>query len=275
MAEFTSLNGYTVKDAVARNIAKGRNQAVAYSDYATMIETLNAMENDEFKTGQNIYIGTVGVPDLWVYSIEPIKHNFTYVSDEETVELLKNNVTIQAGFYRLAMLEGQKVDLTTINERIDECFQSVSDGKALIASAITDMGVETDATATFAEMDENIRSIETGVDISDTTASAIDVTIGLVFYDKDGNRCVGERPAPVGYQSGSFTMFVDTGSSASRAITFPEPFESVPSVTVSHNQDGRKYSGSASNITKTGCTIRISSTSSVGRNVNVTWKAYA
>ena len=95
MAEFSSLNGYTVKDAIARNIAKGRNQAVAYSDYATMIEALNAMDNEEFKTGQNIYIGTVGVPDLWVYSIEPIQHNFAYVSDEEAVEMLKNNTTIQ------------------------------------------------------------------------------------------------------------------------------------------------------------------------------------
>ena len=72
MAEFSKFNGYTVKDAIARNIAKGRNQALAYADYATMVETLNAMDNEQFKIGQNIYIGTVGVPDLWVYSIEPV-----------------------------------------------------------------------------------------------------------------------------------------------------------------------------------------------------------
>lgn len=120
MAEFTSLNGYMVKDATARNIAKGRNQAVAYGSYAEMIEALNAMDRDEFRTGQNIYIGTVGVPDLWVYSIEPIQHNFTYVSDEDAVEMLKNNTTIQVGFYRLAMLEGQKVDLTTVNAQLAE-----------------------------------------------------------------------------------------------------------------------------------------------------------
>ena len=94
MADFSSLNGYTVKDAIARNIAKGRNQALAYADYATMVETLNAMDNEQFKVGQNIYIGTVGVPDLWVYSVEPILHDYSHVSDEATVELLKYKGTI-------------------------------------------------------------------------------------------------------------------------------------------------------------------------------------
>lgn len=119
MAEFTSLNGYMVKDATARSIAKGRNQAVAYSNYAEMIEALNAMDKDEFKTGQNIYIATVGVPDLWVYSIDPVLHNFAYASDKNVVELLESNGTIQCGFYKLAMLEGQKVDLTTYDERLN------------------------------------------------------------------------------------------------------------------------------------------------------------
>ena len=127
MAEFSSFNGYTVKDAVARNIAKGRNQAVAFNDYATMIEALNKTEKDEYKTGQNIYIGIVGVPDLWVYSVENIVHNFTYTSDEDIVEMLKNNTTIQVGYYKLAMLEGQKVDLTTYDEKLAEHTENITE----------------------------------------------------------------------------------------------------------------------------------------------------
>ena len=126
MADFSSLNGYTVKDAIARNIAKGRNQALAYADYATMVETLNAMDNEQFKVGQNIYIGTVGVPDLWVYSVEPILHDYSHVSDEATVELLKNNGTIQVGYYKLAMLEGQKVDLTPVNEQLADHTNAIA-----------------------------------------------------------------------------------------------------------------------------------------------------
>ncbi len=43
---------------------------------------------------------------------------------------------------------------------VKEVFQSVSNGKELIASAITDKGVLTDATATFDVMAENIVKIE-------------------------------------------------------------------------------------------------------------------
>lgn len=215
MAEFTGFNGFKVKDEMARNIAKGRNQAVAYSDYATMIETLNAMNNTEFKTGQNIYIGTVGVPDLWVYSVEPIVHNFTYESDEGVVELLENNGTIQAGYYKLAMLEGQKVDLTTINERLDECFQNVSDGKALIASAITDKRVPTDADATFAEMEAHIRSIRLG----SGNAQKSHVLAPYTFTNNDGVEYTGEIPTyedgvyalQVGYDGVGFTVYIPYG----------------------------------------------------------------
>lgn len=118
MAEFTSLNGYQVKDTVARSIAKGRNQAVAFTDYATMVEALNGYEKDEYKAGQNVYIGVVGVPDLWVYSVEDIRHTFIYESDDDIVDKLKNNTTVQVGFFKLAMLEGQKVDLTTYDQHL-------------------------------------------------------------------------------------------------------------------------------------------------------------
>lgn len=43
---------------------------------------------------------------------------------------------------------------------IKEVFQSVSDGKEKIASAITDKGIETDATATFETMAQNIGQIK-------------------------------------------------------------------------------------------------------------------
>lgn len=44
-----------------------------------------------------------------------------------------------------------------LKESLSECFQSVSNGKALVASAITDKGTPMDATATFEEMANAIR----------------------------------------------------------------------------------------------------------------------
>ena len=48
-----------------------------------------------------------------------------------------------------------------ITKKLNEVFQSVSDGKKLIASAITDKGIETDSDASFKEMAASILSIDT------------------------------------------------------------------------------------------------------------------
>lgn len=156
MAEFKSFNGFEVKDEVARSISKGRNQAISYIDYEEMINKLNAMENTQLKTGQNIYIGKVGVPDLWVYSVEPIKNEFTYVSDEEIVELLNTNLTIQAGFYKVSMLEVQKVDLTNINETIadhDARFAKLNSGlESIHNGTVMSLTIENADKETYVEL---------------------------------------------------------------------------------------------------------------------------
>ena len=51
-------------------------------------------------------------------------------------------------------------ELDKIKADIDELFQSVSNGKTLIASAITDKGVITSSSDSFSTMADNIKSIE-------------------------------------------------------------------------------------------------------------------
>lgn len=51
--------------------------------------------------------------------------------------------------------------ITTLENNMSELFQSVSNGKTLIAAAITDKGVSTAASATFEQMADNIKSILT------------------------------------------------------------------------------------------------------------------
>ena len=102
------------------SIVKGRNQALAYNSYSEMITALNSMSADELKRGQNIYIGTVGVPDLWVYGVETSSVTYTYVDDLTFVQNLDTNTTVQVGYYKLAQLETQKVDLVEINTGISE-----------------------------------------------------------------------------------------------------------------------------------------------------------
>ena len=72
-----------------------------------------------------------------------------------------------------------------IDTKYNELFQSVSNGKKLVASAITDKGIVTDATATFETMADNILVIQTGIKTSDATASATHILSGNTAYVND------------------------------------------------------------------------------------------
>ncbi|OXS53552.1 hypothetical protein B1A99_29730 [Cohnella sp. CIP 111063] len=74
---------------------------------------------------------------------------------------------------------------------ISELFTNVSDGKALIASAITDKGVPTDANDSFAEMAGNIEEIHVGPDTSDATATAGDILASKTAYGAAGTKLTG------------------------------------------------------------------------------------
>ena len=139
----SGMSATNVQDAIDENasignqalaIAKGRNQSLAYNNYSEMITALNSMSKDELKRGQNIYIGTVGVPDLWVYSVETGSVNYSYVNDETIVNSLGTDTTIQVGYYKLAQLETQKVDLTNIESDINDLQTSDTDINALITA---------------------------------------------------------------------------------------------------------------------------------------------
>ena len=93
-------------------IAKGANQSFAFENYDTMIFSVRAMGPTELNVGQNIYIKTLGVPDLWVSKRDTDLWNYTYTTDEAFVADLMGNGGVKVGYYTLSALETQKVDLT-------------------------------------------------------------------------------------------------------------------------------------------------------------------
>lgn len=108
----TSVNGIEEGLSTVESIAKGANQCLSYESYEAMITALNAMDNTKLKKGQNIYIGTVGVPDLWIYSVEESSSSYTFTDDDTLANAVKGNVAVQIGYYKVAQLETQKVDLS-------------------------------------------------------------------------------------------------------------------------------------------------------------------
>lgn len=75
---------------------------------------------------------------------------------------------------------------TDVQGAVTELFTSVSNGKNLIAGAITDKGVSTSGDATFRQMADNIGAIETGTDTSDATATSGDILSGKTAYGASG-----------------------------------------------------------------------------------------
>lgn len=101
-----------------------------------------------------------------------------------------------------------------LSDEVDTLKKSVSDGKSLVAGAITEKGIITAADATFAAMAENIGNIETGVDTSDATASADAILKDMSAYI-NGLKVTGTMP-----NIGSITQTL----SANGSYTIPKGF---------------------------------------------------
>lgn len=126
-----------------------------------------------------------------------------------------------------------------IDGRLDELFQSVSDGKTLVANAITDKGVSTSSTDTFATMASNIRNI-------------------------NGAAYTSERL--------SNTKLINRGGTASISITFSNTVLGVTSVDYNFDNDYLTYKGFSVSGNKVTVKITLSSaygqtTGTVGCNV--------
>ena len=116
----------TVPTAIneVNSIAKGANQALSYSNYSAMVTAFNALDDDVYNVGQNVMIVTLEVPDLWISGIESTSSTYTYVDDVTIISALQTNGYIQVGYYKLSMLETQKVNLTNYVQNTDYATSS-------------------------------------------------------------------------------------------------------------------------------------------------------
>lgn len=81
-----------------------------------------------------------------------------------------------------------------IKTEVDALKKSVSDGKTIVANAITEKGITTATNAAFQAMAANISKISTGADISRVTANANDVVKGKTIVNSSGTAVNGKIP---------------------------------------------------------------------------------
>ena len=108
---------------------------------------------------------------------------------------------------------------TNVEGALAELFQYVSNGKTLIASAITDMGVTTLATATFEQMANNIRQINVSVkynitnNLTNCTNSNTNATID------EGSIYSATVTADDGYELSTITVTMGGSDITSSAVS--------------------------------------------------------
>lgn len=108
----TALSAVETTANAAKSIAEGRARAVAFTNYAALITALNTASNTDYKIGDNIYIQTQEVPDLWIYSIETTSTDYSYTDDTTLISALQTSGSVQVGYYKIAPMETAKVDLS-------------------------------------------------------------------------------------------------------------------------------------------------------------------
>lgn len=149
---------------------------------------------------------------------------------------------------------------TNVQEAIDELFIDVSEGKTLIATAVTDKGVETAATDSFQQMAENISQIETEtpietVDIVVKSLSGVSNPALIALYN--------EIPMSIQFTSNNnyqvvknSILTINAGSSNGLKITPESAYEYLGSIVINSSLNclGYKIIGPAT-IQKSGGSI--------------------
>lgn len=149
---------------------------------------------------------------------------------------------------------------TNVQSAIDELFTDVSEGKTLIATAVTDKGVETAATDSFSTMADKIGQI--------TTETPIE-TVDIIFESLSGiSGCtviIEYENAPMSVwvvQKNNYKVIknsiitINAGSSSGLKITPQSAYESLGAILINNNYQVIAYKiiGSAT-ITSTGGNI--------------------
>lgn len=172
----------------------------------------------------------------------------------------------------LATEEGFAADAYQTKLQLESCFQSVSNGKALVASAITGKGVNTTSDAAFSTMANNINNIKDVANNTQATATAADITAGKTAW-VNGKLVPGTRPAPVNYLTGSVSLPEQVGvkqKTQTVRVTFSKVFDKVPTINLTYDNGG----ATVSNVGVDGFTItHTSSYSSDWKTVVIYWTA--
>lgn len=97
---------------VLKQLADGKKKAFNYANISTMVSALLELPSTSLKAGDDIYIVDTDVPDFWIKDVKSSSASYSYSNLSDFLETLNTNGYIQIGYYEIAKLETEKVDLS-------------------------------------------------------------------------------------------------------------------------------------------------------------------
>lgn len=183
-----------------RVVSENRNHAISHIDIHYSSNNAN---------GLSVKIDNLSTTTTGDYPVDMISGEYNpEILESETV----HEYTIQAAGmwadYATKDKDGNVIDETYFTKTEgNELKKSVSDGKAMVANAVTAKGVTTATDAAFSTIATNISKISTGVDTSDATATEPNVLAGKTYY-AGGEKRTGTMP-----ENGSLGATLKAGES--------------------------------------------------------------
>lgn len=170
---------YATKTELQEGLA-GKSQSKTYNNYQAFVTAVNAMNNTALKVGDNVFIVTQDVPDMWVSAVNSSSATYTYSSDSATVTALGSANGLTVGYYVFRELETEKVDLSTYQTKTDN---SLTTADKTVVGAINEVKNTADSAASKATTNAteiaNIKNGTTKVKKAETADNATNVTTNI------------------------------------------------------------------------------------------------
>lgn len=119
------LDWASATDPLSANMGRVLNDKIngmqgtkAFNTISDMVNFLNQASDEIFQVGGNLWIVELNVPDFWVTEVMPGSVPYTYTTDEALVDAVTTE-PLQIGYYKISLLETQKVDLDLDAQNIE------------------------------------------------------------------------------------------------------------------------------------------------------------
>lgn len=116
---------YATKNELSEGLA-GRATTKTYADYQAFVAAIGALQKSGLKVGDNVYIKTLDVPDMWVTAVNETSTAYTYTNDQAIINALDTTSGLTVGYFSFSKLETEKVNLSAYQTKNDSTLETTS-----------------------------------------------------------------------------------------------------------------------------------------------------